>query len=776
MTKISLRVLLGLVVCAAFPLSAAETLPALNDGRPPQTVQKLWAGYDPRAEPLETEVLKEWEEDEVVLRVVRYRTGVFKGQKAMMAAIYGFPKGGTKLPGLVQIHGGGQFADYKAPLTNAKRGYATISLAWAGRISAPGYQVDNSVVKLFWDGKTNDPVYKLTTDWGALDAYHAPCRNEKNHFANVSPASWTLDDVDSPRNNPWFLCALGARRALTFLEQQPEVDPQRLGVYGHSMGGKITVMTAGADSRVKAAAPSCGGISDRASDNPLYRAVINDERSLQCISCPIIFLNPANDFHGHIDDLQKALREITSTDWRVTSSAHHNHQDVEPFQVAGLLWFDQSLKGTFAFPRTPEASLVLKTRKGVPSFTVQPDFQKPVLAVDIFYTQQGRNEGEREGMEYTINRFWHHGRAKQKGNAWTAELPLVSTEKPLWVYANVLYPLDQPVTGAGYYYGEYTARQFNLSSRMLIATPEQLKTAGVKATDKPSLLIEPFEKGWQKEWFTYDLGTNWARNTHKLYDPKWPPPAFAKLALEVRSANTNKLVIGLDDYAAEVPLTDGKKWRKVVLYPTDFHNPAGNSILDWRGVKELRLAPKETLRAKDGARNLVLGADWQGPKPEFRNLRWIEGTKKELNARRVVKLAGAAAVEDKTFLDTQYADVFTHGHKAAMNTDLDGKPLSANGEVYRHGIATHAPSEAVFFLGGKYQRFHALAASGPQASVVFQVIIDDQREFDSGLLSGAQCRPVELPLKGARELRLVVTDGGNGRGGDAASWLDAWVE
>lgn len=65
----------------------------------------------------------------MVLRVLRYHIGVFKGQKAMMAAIYGFPKGGAKLPGLVQIHGGGQYADYKAVLTNAKRGYATISIA-----------------------------------------------------------------------------------------------------------------------------------------------------------------------------------------------------------------------------------------------------------------------------------------------------------------------------------------------------------------------------------------------------------------------------------------------------------------------------------------------------------------------------------------------------------------------------------------------------------------------------------------------------------------------
>ena len=44
----------------------------------PQSFEELWAGYDPRVEPLEIEILKEWEEDDGVLRIVRYRIGIFK--------------------------------------------------------------------------------------------------------------------------------------------------------------------------------------------------------------------------------------------------------------------------------------------------------------------------------------------------------------------------------------------------------------------------------------------------------------------------------------------------------------------------------------------------------------------------------------------------------------------------------------------------------------------------------------------------------------------------
>jgi len=460
---------------ASWLYAAKDSLPPLQDSKALQTVEELWAGYDPHKEPLETEVLKEWENDGIVLRIVRYRIGIFKGKKAMMAGVYGYPKtadrrlqtAGHTLPGLVQIHGGGQFAHWNAVFANAKRGYATISIAWAGRIDAPGYHVGPEEVKLFWDGKTNDPNYRLTTDWGALDAYHAPCRQQGTTFQGVGSHSWTLDAIASPRNSPWFLCALGARRALTFLEQQPEVDPSRLGVYGHSMGGKLTVMTAGADSRVKAAAPSCGGVSDRDAGNALYRAAICDDVYLRQISCPIVFLSPANDFHGRINDLQKALGEIKSADWRVTCAPHHNHQDTEAYQVAGPLWFDQHLKGSFVWPATPEGTLTLKTANGVPAFSVNPDASKQFLFVDVFYTQQGKEEAKDDGANTRV-RFWHCAKVKQHKDTWSAELPLLDTDRPLWVYANVRYPLEKPVTGAGYYYGIYTAKEFTKRLKIVL--------------------------------------------------------------------------------------------------------------------------------------------------------------------------------------------------------------------------------------------------------------------------------------------------------------------
>ncbi len=635
LTPLVLAVLLG---CLVTPALAEETLPPLENGKAPQTFEEMWAGFDPQAEPLDVEILKEWEQDGVVIRVLRYRIGVFKGQKAMMAAVYGFPKGGSKLPGLVQIHGGGQYADSKAVVTNAKRGYATISIAWAGRISSPEYRVGPNEVKLFWDGKTDDPSYRVTTDWGAMDAYHAPSRYGLDAFATIRDGSesWTLDDVESPRNSSWFLCTLGARRALTFLEQQPEVDASRLGVYGHSMGGKLTVATAGSDPRVKAAAPSCGGISERFNPNPLHPATIGDAAPLKRINCPTIFLSPANDFHGHINHLVEAVTEITETgkvDWRVTCSAHLNHQDHAASEVATQLWFDQHLKEKFTWPATPETTLHLKTDDGIPRLTVRADASRKIVGVEVYYTQQGLVG--KEHHHNRINQFWHaalcaNDAAGDSGSesVWNASLPVFSVDKPLWVYANVIYALDEPISGAGYYYGEYTTDKFNVSSLIEIIDPQALKEAGVQPALTASSMIESFEgEDWKREWFNYKPN-EWTIRTHKVYHPMWQAPegGATSLSLEVLSAEPNKLVLGIDDHAAEIELKGSPEWQTMKLSPQDLKDASGEGREDWKELMELRLLATDNLRGgtRDEPVTRAVGVTWKGAPPKFRNLRWVK--------------------------------------------------------------------------------------------------------------------------------------------------------
>jgi len=121
--------LYGVVACAEGP---AQGFP--QSASVPRNVTELWAGYPEldKATPLDVEVLKAWESEGVVCRLIRYQVGVFKGAPAKVAAFYAFPKGAQHVPALLQLHGGGQSASLDGAVADAKRGYASMSLNWGG--------------------------------------------------------------------------------------------------------------------------------------------------------------------------------------------------------------------------------------------------------------------------------------------------------------------------------------------------------------------------------------------------------------------------------------------------------------------------------------------------------------------------------------------------------------------------------------------------------------------------------------------------------------------
>jgi hypothetical protein len=110
----------------------------------------------------------------------------------------------------------------------------------------------------------------------------------------------------------------------------------------------------------------------------------------------------------------------------------------------------------------------------------------------------------------------------------------------------------------------------------------------------------------------------------------------------------------------------------------------------------------------------------------------------------------------------------------------DGRPISLGGTTFAKGLGVHADSEVRYYLAGACTSFEAVVGvddeKGSDASVVFQVYADGAMVFQSGLMTqGTPPQEIELGMNGVGELRLVVTDGGNGAAGDHASWGDAIV-
>jgi hypothetical protein len=447
-----------------------------------------------------------------------------------------------------------------------------------------------------------------------------------------------LDDFESPRNNNWYLLTIGARRGLTFLEQQPEVDPDRLGVYGHSMGGNLTMYVAGCDHRVKVAAPSVGGSGFRTfpwpllpqqrkhvprGDVELFRATLGFQSYAARVQAPLLFLGATNDFHGIMDDTYRTGALVPHHHVRYAFAPHLNHRFTPEFAITRPLWIDQHLKGICTFPNTPESQLLLDQEDRVPAFRVTPDTTKPAERVDIYYSIDPDPQA----------RFWRSAEAVRDANSWTAKLPIMSVQQPLFAFANVHYrtdtaerpPLARPV------------ERFGISSILHTATPAELVDAGVRATDQPSLLIDDFASGF-RDWYqlSADNPHHWQYWTRKINDPKWQGRENQRLAFDVKTSRANPMVIVLtenffrsyrgkqQDFLAVVELVGANEWQSVTFGPSDFETPdATRQLQSWKMVDLLGF--RAYYQAEKDGRATTLGTDrWDGPQPTFRNLRWVQ--------------------------------------------------------------------------------------------------------------------------------------------------------
>jgi pimeloyl-ACP methyl ester carboxylesterase len=600
----------------------AESLPPLQPGQaPPRNLTELWGNYDPRAEPLETTLVREWREGAATCRYVVFTVGTFKGKPARMAAYYAFPAGQTgRVAGLLHLHGGGQQASLHSVVFAALNGYASLSLNWGGQVLALA--------------QPGDPG----TDWGALDA----TQQHKAHYASCQPDGKTLDAVESPRNNNWFLLVLAARRGLTFLAAQPEVDPARLGVSGHSMGGKLTTDLAAIDERVKVAVPSCGGSGSapgklagmpgsgaRGAEGALNLACIDDRAYLPRLRCPVLWLAPTNDFAGPLDNMAENWRAIGSRSARYAISPHFNHRHAREFAVSGYLLCDHYLNAGPALAQTPELALKLDTPDGVPLATLLPDRPGEVTRAAIWYAVD----------PHTLTRFWRTATAERHGDRWTARLPLLSPGQPLYVLASVWYPLTRKYQG--YQWLEFGGvQEYALSSQLLTRLPSELLAARCRPTAAHEALIDDGAHDWQ-DWYRLEWANpvHWTAVTRKVKDPQWRGPDGAQLAVDVQCAKDTVFVVRASvndwgafgrqpggEFAAAREVKGGPDWQTLTFSLADFapaNERTRGKLTNWRYLTELALSGQAEVLI-DGQKVKLGGRAWPQPRP-IRNLRWVGG-------------------------------------------------------------------------------------------------------------------------------------------------------
>ncbi|MFD7866758.1 NPCBM/NEW2 domain-containing protein [Streptomyces sp. NPDC057682] len=261
-------------------------------------------------------------------------------------------------------------------------------------------------------------------------------------------------------------------------------------------------------------------------------------------------------------------------------------------------------------------------------------------------------------------------------------------------------------------------------------------------------------------------------------DSRWAayPPAV-ELALDgsplLEAGRTATLTTSVTDLGrtpalrASATLTGPAGWRVTADSPTTAEAlPTGRALTTrWRVT-----APPGTAA---GTYDLTLGARYRAPSGER------AASTVPFQAHVVVAPpAGGGYLSDLPWLaaTSGYGPVekdTSNGESAAG----DGRPLTIGGEVYAKGLGVHAPSEISYYAGGACATVTAHVGvddeKGAKGTVAFEVWADGAKAASTGVLTNAMpARPLSADVTGARVVRLVVTDGGDGVDSDHADWAD----
>ena len=767
-------------------------------------VAEFWNAYDARQHPLNAEVVKTWSDDIGTYHLVRYAlgplTGTNRSASPIIAAYYGYPKNADKVPAILQIHGGGQRASKTRVASWVQLGFACISINWGGKVLE---QADTP-----------------NTDWDGLAAgFERPGATKAKgqiHHNGIMPSKHTLYREPHLLNSSWNLIAIAGRRALTFLEQRPEVEASKLGVEGHSMGGRSTVLTA-IDPRVKAASPSVGGSGylyedmwglpgsrRRMSpdDNPdLYRQVVSAQSYWPHTTAPTLFLGSTNDFNSPTEFVVRGMAQLpTSTERMLVLAPHLNHRFTDSTSAARFMWMKAHLKGDFTFPKSSPSKVILDTPNQIPTFQVTVD-RSTDLSIDRVEVYYGYARDPRV-------RFWRSATATQTSdNIYEAPCPVFDTSEPLFAFANITYKMPQAIPQRP---GIAATDRLTVSSEYQAIYPDALKAANVKATESRYHTIDDFIRDWQ-DWYrlSHNNPHHWFYATRKVIDPSWMGPKNAKLSVDIRTTEPdNHIAVGLqvntwqgytgrksDSYHAIVTLPNSGL-NTITLVPQDFTNSSGKKLTDWDEATELTFTP--------GKKTKPALAQWKGQPPTLNNLRWQGGTlAKRLYPHQIRNNTSKetltfedefqSAIKDSVDLEdldlansngrvylTKELISKSHSYWRIMNNlSVSGKPISIAGKTYERGLGVHAPSKVTYTLGKRFATFHV--TPGPDDAhhglLIMKILVDGKEVFATPQTRShdkADRNPLTIPVSGADTLTLVVDPAGH-QGGDHASWADAYL-
>lgn len=568
------------------------------------TPEQVWKDYDPSLEPLEVEVLKQWTKDGNIFKEMYFTGKTIGEEKVRIYGVYSAPMGGKQLPGILHVHGGGQTVNKDILHYWNERGYAALSFNWGGR-------------------RTDGQAY---TDWGSALA----------HANHLDAGERMMATVPNVRASSWYEWAVAARRALTLLSEQAEVDPGKLGAFGVSMGGTLLWTLAATDKRIRASCAIYGlgwhtykeEFCLATGDKPEYseeaariwREGMEPEAYAPHIHSPLLYINATNDFYGIMDrsfNILSALPEQTPRRAAFTPGfSHYIHWE----QGDNIhRWMNTWLKGEAQWPQTPEVFIRID-EQGRSELAISPDSAQTVTRVEAYYAF---------GNPHAATRHWRPLGTFTGGDSRSVLLDVKDYRGTVYVYANV-------------YYESGICLSSNLATEMLgdvenadFAVPDRERRTNVIydgrdglggwVTNSPN--ADPFPHRYSPiKAVASEDGVRGFRPdeqlspiTYSLGDPEYKGREGEALSFQIFSRNAANFKIIVHrryymshsrNYICPASLEEPGGWQTFTLIPESFkHEESGEALSGWEDVNYLELCKPEE--------------GWPDENILFTNFKWI---------------------------------------------------------------------------------------------------------------------------------------------------------
>jgi len=313
---------------------------------------------DIQAQTLRTYLVKN-----IVVKEIRYVSSAYKNKPVKIFGYFCYPKNKKNLPAVAAIHGGGGYATLARSLKYAKKGYAALSIDLPGK--GP----------LRWKkSRSTGPDMDVST------------------LLRVSP------DITY---NYLYHAVRAARCAISYLEQQPQVNSKKIAMVGFSWGGVITLLSNGIDKRIASAVPVFGsGYLDQGStwqgrfdewmsdaNKQTYNKYFDAKNYLKTQHAPTLYMTGSNDHCYYIPNFIKSYQNMPAEKTKLAIYPNGRHR-VSPIMQSNIFhWLDYTLKGKNRYPDIIKGELIHKGQ----NLLLPIRFKGPHKAkkVSLYYSKSG---------------------------------------------------------------------------------------------------------------------------------------------------------------------------------------------------------------------------------------------------------------------------------------------------------------------------------------------------------------------------------------------------